>query len=166
MEGVKMARDSILHPLMIRIDDTIYRLEYDYCSHSTVVILVGHHIDDACDLGDLPNLVPNTECCVFSHFLDMLAYIKLREKGSGVCSTLDSCDYVILKQSSVLPVIYEMLKHYEAVHGYLRKNPMNKVVNDYLRDLLPGIYSTRINRYGKATSLIEYWMERYKVMEF
>ncbi len=148
-----MHMENNQYPLMFRIGDTVYRLEYFPTSRNMFVRLAGFHKEPS--NGGSLYLAPNTECCVFSQFLDMVAYIQLREKGDKACATSASCDYVLLRPDSSLSITCDTLKLYATIHGYLRINSTNKVVSDCLRDMLPGKYFSRIHRYGNAGSLIE-----------
>ncbi len=150
--------------LKIRIDDVVYNLTTIPETDTTMVHLDGVKISQDPNSAEFITTI-NKHCCVFSHMLDLLAYISLLRRGDAICDEIPSADYLVIKPNSSYPITYDILKHYKQVYGFLRINTKNRVVNNILADLLGFKYCNYDYKYFGDEALVSYCIRTYRALE-
>ncbi len=155
--------DAIDRYLLVKIGCGVYHMSLDQTSNGNVVCHLKGVVVPSKSGKERQPREQITDCCVFTSWFDLMVYIYLQKVGNDeICQSSCPCDYMVISPSQSLTQLYEHLKRYEGVCGYIEQTKEGKVVNGYLEELLEEKYVDMSYLYAPWSSLITHFMSTYK----
>ena len=100
---------------------------------------------------------PQTHCCVFEGFFDMLTYATIETwmPGTGICTGVP-CDYFVLNGVGEVNLLLPYLKEYDSIHCYLDNDDAGRATTKTIIKAYPDMAVDESSRYKGYNDLNDF----------